>query len=503
MKLLALLGRIRVRLLAVNLLVVLVPLLGLELARVYERQLLHGLERDMLNQATLVRVLLEADIEPGQPLDGTHEALLERAATRTRTRIRLIDTDRRVVADSHRFGPPEGPEIDAPLLARGELWSLRDTRELTGPSGMEAPIPERREVKTALGGSRDTATRFASDPPAVFLFLAEPIRHEGKVVGVVYVTRSTQPVLFEMHRVRAGLIRIFALAFALTALISLALAFSISRPLEKLARAARRITQGDFAVEVPRGGGGEISELGREFEQMTRRLEHRQRYISQFAADVAHEFKSPLTSIRGAAELLTDGADDDPDARRRFLDNIKLDATRLDRLVSRLLELSRIDAAEQAPTLVDLRAIVARAVTRSERPDAPIAVSYEATVSFVLAREQDIETALLNVLDNAQRFSPEGKAVRVFVRQADAAALSIRVEDDGPGILPEHRSRIFERFFTTDAERDGTGLGLAIVKSVLLAHGGSVSAESEVGVGTAIELRLPIGARAKRPGSRP
>jgi two-component system, OmpR family, sensor histidine kinase ChvG len=487
-----------VRLLAVNLLVVLVPLVGLEFARVYERQLLDALERDMINQATLVRVMVEADLDADEALvGGAREVMLERAAQRTRTRIRLIAPQLGVVADSHRAGPPEGPELEAPMLARGRMLSLRAaTRGATGPSGPEAPIPERHEIKTALAGSRATATRFAYDPPAVFLFVAEPIRHAGKVAGAVYVTRSTQPVLVEMHRVRGGLIRVFALTLGLTAVLTLALALSISRPLERLARAARRITQGDSGVSVPLGGGGEISELAGEFARMTRRLEARQRYISEFAADVAHEFKSPLTSIRGAAELLDEGADEDLEARRHFLGNIKLDAARLDRLVSRLLELSRIEASEQLPQPVDLRALVERAVARSEGPETPITLSYEANVRAILARESDLETALLNLLDNAQRFSPEGKAVRLSVHgDATGSQIVLRVSDDGPGIAPEYLPRLFDRFFTTDAERDGTGLGLAIVKSVVTAHGGSVSVQTSLGTGTSFELRLPIGSR--------
>jgi two-component system sensor histidine kinase ChvG len=493
-RLLALFGRIRVRLLAVNLLVVLVPLVGLEFARVYEKQLLDALERDMVNQATLVRVMVEADLDADEDLGGAaREQLLERAAQRTRTRIRLVVPELGVIADSHRAGPPEGPELEPPILARGRALSVR---EASGPIGPEAPIPERHEIKTALAGSRATATRFASDPPAVFLFVAEPIRHAGKVAGAVYVTRSTHPVLVEMHRVRSGLIEVFALTLGLTAVLTLALSLSISRPIERLARAARRITQGDFGVGVPLGGGGEISELAGEFAQMTRRLEARQRYISEFAADVAHEFKSPLTSIRGAAELLDEGADEDPEARRRFLGNIKLDAARLDRLVSRLLELSRIDASEQPPQLVDLRALVARALARSEGPETPIVLSYESSKGSLVARESDLETALSNLLDNAQRFSPDGKPVRLTV-QDDAANgdVVLCVSDDGPGIAPEHMPRLFDRFFTTDAERDGTGLGLAIVESVAAAHGGSVSVKTTLGVGTTFELRLPSGPR--------
>jgi two-component system, OmpR family, sensor histidine kinase ChvG len=252
-------------------------------------------------------------------------------------------------------------------------------------------------------------------------------------------------------------------------------------------------------VPVPLGGGGEIGELAREFDQMTRRLEQRQRYISEFAADVAHELKSPLTSIRGAAELLEEGADDDPQARQRFLDNIKLDAERLTRLVSRLLELSRIEASEQPLAPVNLRELVSRSVTRAEGPATPIVFSYEASVEFVLARAADLETALSNLLDNALRFSPEGEPVRVSVSgPAPDGCLLIRVADRGPGIAAEHQPRVFDRFFTTDAERDGTGLGLSIVKSVATAHRGGISFETELGQGTCFELRLPCGLSAPR-----
>lgn len=481
------------RLLAVNLLVVLVPLLGLELARVYERQLLDGLERDMLNQATLVRAMLESDLELDQEAFGpASERVLERAAKRTRTRIRLVLPELGVVADSHRNGPPEGKEAGSPLLSRDRTFNLSDV-QLSSPAAVDAPVNERAEVLTALGGSRATATRYAANPPAVFLFLAEPVRHAGKVFGAVYVTRSTQPVLLEMHRVRRGLIWIFALTLVLTAGVTVSLSLTISRPLERLARAARRISAGHTGVGVPLGGGGEIGELAHEFARMTERLDERQRYISQFAADVAHEFKSPLTSIRGAAELLEDGADDDPEARRRFLDNIKLDAGRLTRLVSRLLELSRIDASEQPLQAVDLREVVARAVARSEGPTTPIVLSYEAAVSAILARPSDLEAALLNLLDNAQRFSPEGQPVQLIVSgPTPDGYVALRVLDRGPGISPEHAPRVFERFFTTDAERDGTGLGLSIVKSVATAHRGTISFHSEPGAGCCFELKLPV-----------
>jgi two-component system, OmpR family, sensor histidine kinase ChvG len=485
------LGRIRYRLLAVNLLAVLVPIVGLEFAQVYERQLLDGLERDMQNQATLVKSLLESDLGRGSELGAAHHAeILTRAARTTRTRIRLVDRARGVVSDSHRLGPPEGPEPPPPALVRFSEPARRDVQRPTDP----VDVMVRPEVVAALAGTASRTTRVSQLPPAVYLFVAEPIRYHGAVAGAVYVTRSTQPVLVELHRIRSGLVRVLCVTLTLTGLLTLALAFSISRPLERLSRAAGRIASGQRDVPLPRGGGGEITDLGESFSAMTEQLGARARYISDFAADVAHEFKSPLTSIRGAAELLAEGAAEDPAARRRFLENIELDAQRLDRLVSRLLELSRIEASSEVPVEVDLPALLRRAIERSQGPDQTIELSYESPVTRLRVRETDLETALLNVIDNALRFSPDGARVRVVVTSDPGGReLAISVADQGPGVPEAHRTRVFDRFFTTESDREGTGLGLSIVSSVAKAHGGSVEVDTTPGGGATFTMRVPTG----------
>lgn len=500
-------GRIRIRLLVVNLFVVLIPALGLEFARVYERQLLDGLERDMRNQAVLLREFLEAALERDEPLDPERlEALLGDAARHTRTRLRLVSASAGVIVDSHRAGPPEGPEPEVPWLARRrpDLRALAPPRaEVEGEPSL--PTLERRELTRAFAGERATMTRVSEHPPAVFLFLAEPVRARGRVEAVVYVTRSTHPVLLELYRIRRGLIVVLLVTIGISAALTLALSLSISRPLERLARAARRITRGDPGVAIPGGGGGEISELASAFTDMTEKLEARHRYISDFAADVAHAFKSPLTSIRGAAELLSEGAADDPAARRRFLENIELDARRLDRLVTRLLELSRIDASDAAPSAVALEELVRRVVRRSQGPASNLVVDYRSHVALIQARAVDLETALANLIDNALRFSPAGSEVTVRV-SSDAAGrnVSLHVIDHGPGIHPAQRPHLFHRFFTTDVDGEGSGLGLAIVKSVAEAHGGSVSVRSEPGQGSEFVISLPVGvltsARSAAPG---
>jgi two-component system sensor histidine kinase ChvG len=484
-------GRISLRLLVVNLLVLLVPVAGLEFARIYERQLLGALERDMRDQALLVRAECEADLAAGVPLaDARHEAWLTEAARRTRTRVRLLDASGALVADSHANGPPEGPEPLAPTL----VMPSRESRASSSDSlATDLPIwpklEDRTEVRSALAGQAAARTRTRERRPGVFLFVAEPLRFQGKAAGAVYVARSTEPVLVELYRIRSGLVRVLAVAFCLTALVTLLLALSISEPLGRLSRAAKRVAAGEPDVVIPIGGGGEIDELGQSFALMKDRLDARLRYISDFAADVAHEFKSPLTSIRGAAELLGEGAADDPEARVRFLRNIELDVARLDRLVSRLLELSRIEASSEAMAPVDLAALLRRAADRTAGPAEPVDVGIDEPIAPVRGRETDLDTAFLNLLDNALRFSPPETPVEVRATTR-GGFVEVDVVDRGPGISEKNLPKIFDRFFTTDADKDGTGLGLAIVRAVVEAHGGSVEVTSRPGE-TRFRVRLP------------
>lgn len=494
----ALAGQIGPRLVVVNLVVLLVPLAGIEFARLYERRLLDSLERDMHHQAVAVAELMRLDLTRGYGLeDPTHEPALIRIAEVTRARIRVLARDGSTVVDSHAHGAPEGPE---PVVRASSSWLDRGVATETTRAGRLvdagqpwADVPHRSEVIAALRGtSKATFTRVRERAPAVMLFLAVPIRGAGGVIGAVYVVRSTQPVLDDLHRIRRGLARVLVLALFTTGLVTLVLALSISRPLSKLSRAARRIAAGERNVPVPVEGTGEVHELATAFATMTARLEERLGYARDLAADVAHEFKSPLTSIRGAAELLAEGAADDPVARARFLRNIGLDVERLDRLVSRLLELGRLEASTELPTPVDLAAAARAEATRATTPDVNVTVEVAAGETFVSARAADISAAMHNVIENAVRFSPPGGSVAVRVRPSDTQ-VDVEVSDHGPGIAAANLEKIFDRFFTTDAERSGTGLGLAIVRAVMRAHAGEVSVQSTPGEGTTFTLRFPRG----------
>jgi len=467
------------RLLLVNAVVLLVPWAGLEYARWHERQLLASLEQDLRDQAVLVRAM----VENAAPDDEALGAMLVQAARDTRTRIRVLDRRGVARADSHRDGAPEGPEPAPPTLLSDVLPSVAsvparewigETRSRDAHSGAPwGAIETRPELLAALAGRPAAYTRVRSADPQVVLFVTEPIRAAGEVVGVVYVTRSTAPVMEQLHRLRTSLTRLLALALAITIVVTLVLAWTITRPLERLAAAARRIAQGDRDVVVPRVGAGEVAALADALRVMVDQQQARLRYVTEFTADVTHELKSPLTSIRGAAELLREGAFDDEAARARFLGNIEIDAERMDRLVSRLLELSRIDASTEPLVRVSVDEVVASVVARTDSED-PLVVVSGASGVHVRGRAHDLERALLNLVENAVRFSPPGASVRIEVARADDR-VEIAVTDEGPGVPDGDRARVFQRFFTTDTERAGTGLGLAIVASVASAFGGSVS----------------------------
>ena len=276
-----------------------------------------------------------------------------------------------------------------------------------------------------------------------------------------------------------------------TAFVTLLLAWSISRPLGRLSRAASRIAAGERDVSVPIEGRGEVRDLAQSLAAMTAELQRRYRFASDFSADVAHELKSPLTSIRGAAELLQDLVDeadpDDPDAkaRRRFLTNILLDVERIDRSVSRLLELGRVEAGATVRDPIPAEPVIRDTVARFEG----VTLSCDLGRARVHARAADLERALANLIENALRYSPDHVEVTA---EASGRMLRIAVRDHGPGVPEANRPKLFERFFTTDEDRRGTGLGLAIVRAVAEAHGGEARFEAPKDGGARFILELPL-----------
>jgi two-component system phosphate regulon sensor histidine kinase PhoR len=236
-----------------------------------------------------------------------------------------------------------------------------------------------------------------------------------------------------------------------------------------------------------------------------KRLENVRR---DFVANVSHELKTPVASIKGFVETLLDGAADDPEDRHRFLDIIARQADRLEAIIEDLLALSRIEQSEGAGTLpLETTSIAAllgeaandclpRATERAIRLEVECDADLEAAVNAPL-----VEQALINLIDNAIKACEAAATIRVSAHTAFSDTgeplLEITVEDEGCGIEPAHLPRLFERFYRVDKGRSrtlgGTGLGLSIVKHIVQAHGGTVGVDSTPGVGTTFTLRMPAG----------
>jgi len=218
-----------------------------------------------------------------------------------------------------------------------------------------------------------------------------------------------------------------------------------------------------------------------------------------FAANASHELRTPLTSIRGFAETLLDGAIDDPVIAKRFAQNIVDNAVRLQRIVDDLLELSRAESPDAVLVLEPVSALevatkVVRALEgRAGAKGTQVSVSGEAADAWCLAEPRSLDHVLMNLVENAIKYTPPNAKVAVSVN-AHEDRVRIRVKDDGPGIAPQHLTRIFERFYRVDPgrsrEQGGTGLGHAIVKHLVTRMDGDVSAESKLGEGTTFTVLL-------------
>jgi signal transduction histidine kinase len=229
----------------------------------------------------------------------------------------------------------------------------------------------------------------------------------------------------------------------------------------------------------------------------TRRLDAIRR---DFVANASHELKTPVASIRAAAETLRDGAIDDPEAAHRFTDQLERDADRLGRIVSDLLDLSRLETGSERLERAALDAIaedeVARRQEQAERAGVSLTVQLDGVPS-IRGSNRDLALMTANLIDNAIRYTPSGGSVAVEVR-AQRETVVLRVRDTGVGIPQRDLPRVFERFYRVDQARSretgGTGLGLSIVRHVSENHGGEVTVTSELGQGSTFEVRLPTAA---------
>lgn len=269
------------------------------------------------------------------------------------------------------------------------------------------------------------------------------------------------------------------------------------RPIARLTAATERIARTDDLTPIPVTGDDELARLTESFNTMLRALTESRDRQRRLVADAGHELRTPLTSLRTNTELLI--ASSRPDApaipeedMAELRSDVVAQIEELSNLVGDLVDLAREDAPETVYERVDLGEVTERALERVRRRGA-VAFDAELRPWFVYGHEAALERAILNVLDNAAKWSPPGELVRVRMAETGRGLLELSVADAGPGIPPAERELVFERFYRTTASRSmpGSGLGLAIVKQVVTKHGGTIAIDtSEVG-GAMIRIVLP------------
>jgi two-component system, OmpR family, sensor histidine kinase ChvG len=446
--------------------------------------------------------------------------ILRRLVTPTRTRARVYDRDGLLLLDTRAFYNPGDFSDPRPVVDDDSAWTLftrtwnavkqRFGRiDITQPESLTGTqrLPE---VLRALKGGAGTVVRVSTNGQTV-VFAATPIQRGANIRGALLLSTQEGDVDRIIAEERRGFLFVFLIASGVMLVLSVLLAGTIAEPVRRLSEAADRVRRGIHArEEIPdfSARSDEIGQLSASLRDMTGALYSRIEAIERFAADVSHELKNPLTSLRSAVETLPLARKEE--SRERLLAIIIHDVKRLDRLITDISDASRLDAELQRGKSepMDLVALASTVVGMKRdvlKPEeGPILFSAEPLPKgqktlIIRGHDSRIVQVMNNLIDNALSFTRPGKPVRVSVGRADDNA-EIRVEDGGPGI-PEHAlERIFERFYTDRPDHgfgQNSGLGLSISKQIVLAHGGEIIAENILDdqgerCGACFLVRLPL-----------
>lgn len=439
-------------------------------------------------------------------------ALFEKVGMDQHLRLRLYDPKGRLVLDSFKVAGPSfilaDPSDDpwllnaARLLDRSMNWALG-----TDPiAPYRDPAPDTAqawpEIEQALKAGATVVVERAAPDETPVITAATPVGRQG---DMLLTTRNAPDITQAVRDARQTLAIVLGVTFLISIQLSLFLARTIVQPLRALVRAAVRVRLGrDRAVEVPRlpERRDEIGLLARALSDMSGALRQRIDAVETFAADVAHEIKNPLASLRSALESLEKVKDDR--LRSELAAIAAHDVKRIDRLVTEIAEASRIDAElsrtqfDDVDLMILAEAIVAARAERGDNGDCRIVVQPQDAGPWVVRGDAPrLERVLVNLLDNACSFSPAGGTVLVAVgRLPDRVALA--VSDEGPGIPFEAREKIFDRFHSLRPEGEDfgshSGLGLAIARTIAEAHDGTLDARDRPDgkPGACLLLELPV-----------
>lgn len=440
--------------------------------------------------------------------------LLRQLISSTRLRGRLYDNNGYLLVDSRYLlarnvvQVQELPPIDSWDRFKESIARLYDGMMGVRPFTHLEPYLEAgdngklySEVATALGGDSAKAER-VDERNRLVLSVAVPIQRFKAIYGVLLVSTEGGDIDDILREERATLIQVFLVAVAVMVVSSLFLARFIAEPVQRLSRAADEVRGGHAGrstIPTMEDRRDEIGDLANSLSAMTRALYDRIDAIERFAADVAHELKNPLTSLKSAVEMLTRANTDE--ARTRMMGIVRNDVKRIDRLITDISDASRLDAelSRETSDRVDVGHLLETIVEVYRFTEISKGVHLDLKLDLppgaaVLGRDERLGQVFRNLIDNAISFSPENGAVEISA-SVEAGYARILVDDSGPGIPEESLETIFERFYTSRPEGhfgNNSGLGLSIARQIVEAAGGTITATNRSTGGACFIVRLPM-----------
>lgn len=498
--------------------VLLLPLAGLLFFRLYENQLVRETEGELIVQGAVLAAVMAKQVEDHRTEDtplGVIMPTLDEPKSENLFNPIFPKLD---LAEDQILGsrPDSTPMSNSPnsvyatvgkamqpIVMAAQKTTLAGYRVLdpfgtviAGGDDINRSFAHLAEIQTALAGSYASVFRqHIPDQPVplqsisrgtkVRVFVALPVVVENRVAGVIYLSRTPSNILKKLYNQRSKVAVSAVFIFLVTMIIGLIFARVITGPIRELTRRTREIGKGNRAALTPLNhhGSREIVDLSQGLLEMADKLFERTDYISNFATHVSHELKSPLTSIRGAVELmLDDGSPMTKAEREKFLTNILNDTGRLTMLVDRLRMLAN---ADNPRVLGDVSIEVIAHQMQDQYPGIEFQFTGKLAANIAMA-EENAMIVFSNLIDNANSHGATSMTINV---EENNGTITLCFSDNGSGVSPGNANKIFELFFTTRREDGGTGMGLGIVRSMLAAHKGNIEfISSETGATFLIQI---------------
>ncbi len=495
------------RILAVNMFALVILGGGILYLDQFRENLINRRIEDLTVQAKIISGALGES-----PTLGPESSALELANARqtinrlvgpSNIRARLFSPEGELVLDSRFMDPSRSililplpdPEENPPLDKVILNW-INDTLDSWTTNQDWDPYVEHPrqsagdydEVLTALNGET-TAAVYALEDGNLLITVATPVQRFRRVLGGLMLSRDTSDIREIIFEERLAILKIFGLSLGITLLLSIFLAGTIARPIHRLAKAADAVRKGVGRVEALKRFSGrrdEIGALSRSLSDMTDSLHKQIDAVESFAADVAHELKNPLSSLRSAVETIQ--RTNDKTIQKKLLEIVQEDIRRLDRLITDISDASRLDAELSRAKMkaVDFGMVVATIVETYQNPGKAKTARLKfktpkAGTYMVTGIESRLGQVVYNLLDNAFSFTPAKGEIRLNLSKRKGI-LEFSIEDEGPGLPPEAEEKIFERFYSERPKKEAfgthSGLGLSISRQIVEAHSGTLHAEN-------------------------